>query len=113
MAKYRKDRIQESVKVAVSEVLASLRDPRLGFVTITDVDLSNDMSYAKIYVSILGGDDEKKQTMEALSSAKGFVRTSLGQKVKLRIVPNISFVYDDSIERGSHLMKLFAELEKE
>ncbi len=81
MAKYRRDRVQETMRTELSEIIKrDLKDPRLGFVTITDVELSNDMSHAKVFVSIYGSEEEKRLSMQALESAKGFIRTNLGQR---------------------------------
>ena len=98
MAKYRRDRVQETMRTELSEIIKrDLKDPRLGFVTITDVELSNDMSHAKVFVSIYGSEEEKRLSMQALESAKGFIRTNLGQRVRLRIVPELVFKEDNSI----------------
>jgi len=86
-----------------------LKDPRLGFVTITDVELSNDMSHAKVFVSVYGSEEEKQSSMVALENAKGFIRSNLGQRVRLRIVPELVFKIDNSIERGTRILELIID----
>ena len=114
MAKYRRDRVQETMRTELSEVIKrDLKDPRLGFVTITDVELSNDMSHAKVFVSIYGSEEEKRLSMQALESAKGFIRTNLGQRVRLRIVPELVFKEDNSIERGTRILELIIDANKD
>lgn len=114
MAKYRRDRVQETIRTELSEIIKrDLKDPRLGFVTITDVELSNDMSHAKVFVSIYGSEEEKRLSMQALESAKGFIRTNLGQRVRLRIVPELVFKEDNSIERGTRILELIIDANKD
>lgn len=114
MAKYRRDRVQETMRTELSEIIKrDLKDPRLGFVTITDVELSNDMSHAKVFVSIYGSEEEKRLSMQALESAKGFIRTNLGQRVRLRIVPELVFKEDNSIERGTRILELIIDANKD
>ena len=114
MAKYRRDRVQETMRTELSEIIKrDLKDPRLGFVTITDVELSNDMSHAKVFVSIYGSEEEKRLSMQALESAKGFIRTNLGQRVRLRIVPELVFKEDNSIERGIRILELIIDANKD
>ena len=114
MAKYRRDRVQETMRTELSEIIKrDLKDPRLGFVTITDVELSNDMSHAKVFVSIYGSEEEKRHSMQAHESAKGFIRTNLGQRVRLRIVPELVFKEDNSIERGTRILELIIDANKD
>ena len=114
MAKSRRDRVQETMRTELSEIIKrDLKDPRLGFVTITDVELSNDMSHAKVFVSIYGSEEEKRLSMQALESAKGFIRTNLGQRVRLRIVPELVFKEDNSIERGTRILELIIDANKD
>ena len=89
------------------------KDSRLGFGTITDVELRNDMSHAKVFVSIYGSAEEKRLSMQALESAKGFIRTNLGQRVRLRIVPELVFKEDNSIERGTRILELIIDANKD
>jgi ribosome-binding factor A len=90
-----------------------LKDPRLGFATVTDVRVSGDLQHVQVYVSILGDDVSRQQTMEALESARGYVRSEIGRRVQLRLTPEITFAYDDSIERGARLLRLISEVQSE
>src|SRR5690606_37367017 len=94
-------------------ILRKMKDPRIGFVSVTDVEMSRDLRHAKIYVSIFGDDEAKAQTLEALHHAQGFVRSELGRRIRLRHTPEISFRLDDSIERGHRINRLLRELAPE
>lgn len=114
MAEHRLERLRELIKSEFGQILQrDLKDPRIGFVSVTDVEVSNDYSHVKIFVSILGSEQEKKQTMEGLESAKGFIRTELGQRIRMRYTPEIHLIADESMERGSRIMALLNEVKKE
>src|SRR5690554_5098624 len=110
----RVNRISEEVRKVVSELLFNgLKDPRIhSMTTITNVEVTRDLRYAKIYVSVLGNDEEKKNTIEGLESAKGFIRNEIGKKIDLRYVPEPIFHLDESIEQGIYMSKLIEELSK-
>ncbi|NLI92185.1 MAG: 30S ribosome-binding factor RbfA [Peptococcaceae bacterium] len=111
MAKHRAFRLAESIKEEVSKIIREdLKDPRLGFVTVTDVEVADDLRYAKIFVSIMGKEDEVKSSMEVLERASGYVRSEIGKIIRLRYVPEITFKYDHSIEQGAHISKLLREV---
>ena len=112
MVKHRAFRLAESIKVEVSKIIRdNIKDPRLGFVTVTDVEVADDLRYAKVFVSIMGKDEEDvKNNMELLNKASGYVRSELGKVIRLRYVPDISFKYDQSIENGAHISKLLREV---
>jgi len=104
---HRPERLAEAIKKEMSELLREeLKDPRIGFVTITWVEVSSDLKYAKIYVSVFGNKEEQKATMAALKKAQGYVRTELGRRIRLRHVPEVSFKLDSSIEHGTRVIKL-------
>ena len=109
----RAERIREDFKRETSDILRKMKDPRIGFVSVTDVEMSRDLRHAKIYVSIFGDDEAKAQTLEALHHAQGFVRSELGRRIRLRHTPEISFRLDDSIERGHRINRLLRELAPE
>ena len=95
MMKSRKNlRMAESIHRAVSLIVEELSDPRVGFVTITRVEVSDDLKHAEIFFSVLGGEDEHERTLEGLRSARGFVRTELAHRVRFRRVPTIDFNYE-------------------
>ena len=107
------ERVAELIKEEVSRILREdVSDPRIGFVSITRVDISADLENAKIFVSILGDEAKKKESMRGLSSATGFVRGKLGHLLETRVVPDISFVRDDSLERGSRVLGIISRLER-
>jgi ribosome-binding factor A len=114
MAEHRVERLRELIKHEFGEILQrELKDPRIGFVSVTDVEVSNDYSHVKIYVSILGDDAAKTAAIAGLESAKGFIRTELGHRIRLRHTPELQIVADNSIERGSRIMELLEEVKRE
>lgn len=107
----RSDRVRQQIKREASIILRDeLKDPRIGFITITDVELSPDLRHAKIFVSVLGNDEERAKTMAALEHARGFVRTHLGRRIKLRYTPEVIFRSDTSLDSVSHICKLLNEV---
>ena len=114
LASRRNDRVRAAMRQEISNMLQrDLKDPRLGFATVTDVRVSGDLQHVQVYVSILGDDVSRQQTMEALESARGYVRSEIGRRVQLRLTPEITFAYDDSIERGARLLRLISEVQGE
>lgn len=109
-------RVAELIKREVSQLLFSgIKDERvgLGMVSVTDVDVSGDLQHAKIFVSIYGDDETRAETMAGLKSATGYVRSELGQRVRLRRTPEIVFLEDRSIERGTRVLSLINRLSEE
>jgi len=104
--------VQELLREVVSEIMRELRDPRVGFATITTVKVSPDIHYAKIFVSILGEHNEQEETIKGLNSARGFIRKEVSRKIRLRYVPELSFHFDESIERGSRVLQIINEVTK-
>jgi ribosome-binding factor A len=114
MGEHRQERLRELIKSEFGQILQrDLKDPRIGFVSVTDVELSNDYSHVKIFVSIMGNDEAKRLTMEGLESAKGFIRTELGKRIRLRHTPEVHLIADNSIERGSRIFELLEEVKKD
>ncbi len=111
----RLNRISEEIKKVTAEIINyELKDPRINEMTsITRVDVTNDLSYANIYVSVLGDDSEKEKTLEGLESAKGFIRREIGNRVELRHLPEPVFHIDKSIEQGIYISKLIDKVKKE
>ncbi|MDI6709363.1 MAG: 30S ribosome-binding factor RbfA [Thermoanaerobacterales bacterium] len=109
---YRPERLAEVIKAETAEILRQLKDPRIGFATVTAVDVSSDLRYAKIRVSVLGNPDEQEQTLRTLQRAQGFVRTELGRRIRLRYAPEVTFTLDDSIREGIRLTTLIDEISK-
>lgn len=114
MGEHRQERLRELIKSEFGQILQrDLKDPRIGFVSVTDVELSNDFSHVKIFVSIMGNDEAKRSTMEGLESAKGFIRTELGKRIRLRHTPEVHLIADNSIDRGTRIFELLAEVKKD
>lgn len=114
MVKYRAGRINEEVKKAVSGIIRSdIKDPRLtAMISVTDVQVTKDLGYAKVFVSIFGTDEEKKAALLVLKSSAGFIRRELGKLVKLRVTPQIIIELDDSIEKGMNIEALLHEIKE-
>jgi ribosome-binding factor A len=113
MAKIRVGRVSEQIKKELSSIIQmELKDPRIGFITVTGVETTSDLSQAKIYLSVLGSDEQKEATLKALASATGFLRSELGKRMKLRHTPVLLFKFDSSIEYGSRIETLLDELNK-
>jgi ribosome-binding factor A len=112
----RVSRVAESIRREVSQMLVhGIKDERVGsgMVTVTDVYVSGDLQHTKIFVSIYGSDEVKAAAMEGLHSAAGYVRSLLGQRVRLRRTPEVIFVEDRSIERGMRVLSLLDQLSDE
>ena len=101
-------RIAEQIQRELADVIRTgLKDPRVtGFITITDVEVSQDQSHAKVFFTILGDESKVEETAQGLKRAAGFLRTQLAQRMQLRTVPTLDFKYDASVERGMKLSRL-------
>jgi ribosome-binding factor A len=105
-------RVNEAVREVVSVRIAEgLRDPRIGFVTVTSVDTSPDLRQARVYVSVLGSPEERAATMAGLESAHGLLQQSVARELRLKHTPTLQFVFDESIERGMRISELLDESE--
>jgi ribosome-binding factor A len=113
MSAVRNARLRELFKEETSVILQrQMKDPRIGFVSVTDVELSADLRHAKIFVSILGDAEAKARTMQGLESAQGYIRTELARRIRLRHIPEVLFRLDESIERGARVERLLREVSK-
>ncbi|NPV52279.1 MAG: 30S ribosome-binding factor RbfA [Firmicutes bacterium] len=113
MGELRREKLRELIKEEVSSILRrEMKDPRIGFVTVTDVEISSDLSHVKIYVSVLGDEPSREETMRGLESATGFVRSELGRRIRLRHTPEIVFKFDSSIERGAKVLELLDKVKR-
>lgn len=110
----RVNRISEEYKREISDIINhEIKDPRIAdFTSVTNVEVTKDLRYAKVYISVLGDDEKKEQTMQGLKSAAGYVRKEIAQRVKLRYTPEIIFELDTSIEHGIYISKLIDEANK-
>lgn len=114
MTSTRAERLAGQIRAEASEIIQrGLKDPRIGFVSITDVVVSHDLRHAKIYVSVLGDEEVKQRTMEGLTRATGHIRSELGARLAIRFVPEVLFRLDDSIERGARITSLLREVTEE
>ncbi|MBI5701272.1 30S ribosome-binding factor RbfA [Candidatus Saganbacteria bacterium] len=107
----RPERVAELIKREVAEIIRDkVSDPRIGFMSVIDVELTPDLKNAKIYISVLGDELVCKRTMEGLKSAKAFIRGELGQLLEMRYIPEIMFIYDKSIARASNVINIMNRL---
>jgi ribosome-binding factor A len=111
----RSDKVADLVRQEISEMLLkTIKDPRIGFVTITRVTVSEDCRLAKVYFSVAGTDEEREKSVMGLNSARGYIRKELGRRVRLRYTPEIVFKFDPSIEYAIHIGEVIRQvLEKE
>ena len=110
----RSQRIQELLLEEISKLLQSgLKDPRIGFTTLTRVEVSDNLKHAKVFVSVMGTEKEKSDTLEALKSAKGFIRNSLGKNLYLRYLPELEFKKDENAEHVEKITRIINDLHSE
>mgnify|MGYP001426037801 CR=1 FL=1 len=110
----RSSQVAEVIKREMSDILSHhIKDPRLGFITVTGVDLSDDLRYAKVFVSIFGEKDKQQESLDGLASAKGFIRKEIGSRLRLRYCPDFSFKVDESIAYGDKIDRLLNQISKE
>jgi ribosome-binding factor A len=95
--------IREVLGVAIS---TELKDPRIGFVTVTDVDTAPDLRAARVYVSVLGSETEREETLAGLQSAHGFLQGRIGDELRIKRTPTLTFVYDETVERGVRMSQM-------
>lgn len=111
MGKIRQQRVAGAIREELSELIQKeLKDPRLGFASIVQVQVSKDLRHANVYVSVFGSDEEKKATLQALDSAKGFLKREIANRLRLRYAPELIFHADDSIEHGARIQELLQKL---
>ena len=114
MSRLRPERVQEALRQEISRiVLGEIKDPRIGFMTITKLELTKDLRYAKVYFSVLGGAKEKALALKGLNSAKGYIKGMIADRIKLRLVPEISFRIDEAIAHTKEIYDLFERIKKE
>jgi ribosome-binding factor A len=108
----RSERLGELILAEISDLIArDIKDPRLGFVTFTRVEMSADLRYAKVFASVIGSAAEKARTLQGLSSAAGYIRGHLGRALRLRYTPEITFLIDESLEHGAKIAQLLRQLQ--
>ncbi|MBB5017573.1 ribosome-binding factor A [Chitinivorax tropicus] len=103
----RSDRVGQQIQRELPNIIRfELKDPRIGMLTITDVEVTRDYSHAKVFFTVLGDETQQAQTLETLEHAAGFLRNELGKRIKMRSMPLLHFKYDVSVERGMQLSSL-------
>jgi len=106
-------RVDEAVRAVLSDAITQeLKDPRVGFVTVTAVRTSSDLRHCRVYVSILGDEEARAAGLEGLRSAQGFLQRRVAQAVRMKYTPELAFAYDDSIDRGMRINELLREAEE-
>ncbi len=111
MAGYRQNRIDEEVRRELGAVIRTLKDPRMAdIVSVVQVEVTRDLRYATAYISVMGSEEEEKNTLSALKAASGFVRREIGNRLKLRAVPEFIFKADHSIAYGAHINKVLKDV---
>lgn len=111
MNNIRSTRVGEQMKKELADILSrKIKDPRVGFVTVTDVRVTGDLQQAKVYITILGDEEKKQDTLKGLAKANGFIRSEIGKRIRLRKTPEIIFEFDDTIDRGNRIDRLLHEI---
>ena len=107
MTSDRRRRVNEAMREVLSAVITSeLKDPRVGFVTVTAVETSPDLRHARVFVSVLGNPGERRRSLKAMDSARGFLQRRVGSELRMKHTPQIQFVYDETPERGMRINEL-------
>jgi ribosome-binding factor A len=109
----RRRRVNEAIREVLSDALPTLKDPRIGFVTITGVDATADFSQATVWVSVLGSEGERERTLDGLAAAHGVLQARVARELRLRRTPVLAFAYDPGVERGVRLTQMIDELAPE
>ncbi|RFU67813.1 30S ribosome-binding factor RbfA [Bacillus sp. V59.32b] len=110
----RANRVGEQMKKELSEIIGrKIKDPRIGFVTVTDVAVTGDLQQATVYISVLGDEEQRENTLKGLAKAKGFIRSEIGQRIRLRKTPELAFEFDESISYGNKIDTLIHQIHSE
>lgn len=114
MSQTRVERLNAAFQKEISDILRNdIKDPRVGFVSVTRVDLTQDLRQARVYFSVLGPEEEREASLEGLQSAAGFIRSEVARRVRLRYAPEMVFRLDDSIVHGVRIMELLNQVKRE
>ena len=103
-------RVNESLREVLSEAVVELKDPRIGFVTVTGVEASPDLRHARVFVSVLGSERKRRASLDGLTAAHGVLQARLGRELRMKRTPQLTFEYDPSVERGVRMTALIDEL---
>lgn len=111
MSDLRANRVGEQMKKELGDIISrKIKDPRVGFVTVTDVKVTGDLQQAKVYISVLGNNKQKQETLIGLAKAKGFIRSEVGKRIRLRKTPEITFEFDEAIAYGNRIESIIRDL---
>ena len=107
---YRIERLEKIFEREIGTILCNSKDNRLKFVTVTKVRVTNDLSFATIFYTVIGSEEQKEGALKNLENAKGFIKSSLGKSLEIRKIPDLIFKYDDSLEYGNHIDEILKGL---
>jgi ribosome-binding factor A len=110
MATMRIQRIAELIKETLGDLMTKIKDPRIGFFTITRVEVSPDLDSAKVFISVLGNEEERDKTVQGLQSASGYLRHEMGKSIRLKKIPRLVFYFDPGIEKGVEMIRILEEV---
>ncbi|MFC0188853.1 30S ribosome-binding factor RbfA [Fictibacillus aquaticus] len=114
MGTIRSNRVGEQMKKELTDIIGrKLKDPRVGFVTVTAVDVTGDLQQATVYISVFGDEDQRAETLKSLAKATGFIRTEIGRRIRMRKTPDIFFKIDESIDYGNKIESLLTVIKRE
>ena len=114
MGQLRVEKVQELMKQEISQIiLRELKDPRIGFVTVTSVECTGDLREAKVFVSLMGSEKQVKDCWSGLNSSLGFIRREIGKRIRLRVTPELSFALDKSLDYSAHIQELLLKIKAE
>jgi ribosome-binding factor A len=103
-------RVNESVRQVLSEAVGELKDPRIGFITVTGVETSPDLRHARVYVSVFGSEESRQDSLAGLEAAHGVLQSRLARELRMKRTPQLAFEYDPTVERGVRMTQLIDEL---
>jgi ribosome-binding factor A len=110
----RQERVKELLKAEISEIIRKeIKDPRLGFITITDAEVSKDLRHAKVFVSVFGDEQAKKESLAILQSAAGYIRGEFGRRAHMKIIPELVFKIDTAVEHGARIFELLQQVKQD
>ncbi|MFC7372214.1 30S ribosome-binding factor RbfA [Fictibacillus iocasae] len=114
MGTIRSNRVGEQMKKELTDIIGrKLKDPRVGFVTVTAVEVTGDLQQATVYISVFGDEEQRAETLKSLAKATGFIRTEIGRRIRMRKTPDIFFKIDESIDYGNKIESLLTVIKKE
>jgi ribosome-binding factor A len=114
MGQLRAEKVQEFIKQELSKIiLTELKDPRIGFITVTRVEVTGDLQRAKVFISLMGSDEEKAATWQALQRAVGFLRSEIGRRINLRFSPELSLHLDETLDYSARIQELLIKIKAE